>query len=114
MNLFTKSSTRQSFEDKLVELESIIGGNLFKKPVGVSSQRFWFHEGDWFYETHDSIGPMVARYQFTNGQAHKLVDGKPVAFAELEIHNLYKMIQLYHDQVYKELYAPQTDGSLVV
>ena len=57
---------------------------------------------------------MVARYQFTNGQAHKLVDGKPVAFAELEIHNLYKMIQLYHDQVYKELYAPQTDGSLVV
>jgi len=112
MSLFAANTTPASLQAKLVEAESVIGGDLFPKPAGVIKQRFWYHEGDWFYETVDATGPMVARYQFVNGAAHKLVDGKPVAFAEGEIENLQKIIQLYHDRVYKELYAPRTDGKL--
>ncbi|MDB5179377.1 MAG: hypothetical protein JWN12_9 [Candidatus Saccharibacteria bacterium] len=109
MALFTSNTTQQSLHDRLVEIESVIGGNLFPKPAGVTKQRFWYHQGDWFYETHDAVGPMVARYQFANGQAHKLVDGKPIAFAEGEIDNLHKMIQRYRDEVYAQLYAPRND-----
>jgi len=113
MNLFTSTGTRQgSLHDRLVEIESAIGGTLFKKPAGVLEQRFWYHEGDWFYETRDITGPMVARYQFKDGQAHKIVAGKPVAFAAGEIENLHKMIQVYHDQVYTQLYSKQNDVSL--
>jgi len=111
MSLFTVTTTPESLEAKLVEAESAIGGNLFPKPAGVTKQRFWYHKGDWFYETHDAVGPMVARYQFRNGMAHKLVNGRPIAFADGELQNLRKIIQLYHDRVYKELYAPRTDGA---
>lgn len=114
MNLFTSNATRQSLHDKLVEAESVIGGTLFKKAVGISQQRFWYHQGDWFYETHDAVGPMVARYQFVNGQAHKLVEGKLVHFADGELDNLHRMIQLYHDCVYTQLYAPRNNLDLAM
>jgi hypothetical protein len=112
MNLFTSGSAKQSLHDRLVEAESIIGGGLFKKPDGVLEQRFWYHEGDWFYESHDVNGPVVARYQFINGQVIKLVEGRLVHFAEGEVTNLHKMIELYHDKVYEQLYAPKNDLSL--
>lgn len=107
MSLFTSNTTQPTLHDKLVEAESIIGGKLFAKPAGVLEQRFWYHQGDWFYETRDAVGPMVARYQLVNGQAHKLVEGKLVHFADGELDNLHQMIQLYRDRVYTQLYAPQ-------
>jgi len=112
MSLFTPTMTPQALYAKLVEAESEIGGDLLPKPAGVIKQRFWYHKGDWFYETQDATGTMVARYQFLDGKAHKLVGGKPVAFAEGEIKNLRKIIQMYHDRVYEELYAPRTDRNL--
>jgi hypothetical protein len=111
-NLFVSSSAPRTVHDKLVEAESIIGGSQLGTHPEIISQRFWYHQGDWFYESHDATGPMVARYQFIDGQAHKLVDGKPYYFADGEIQNLYRTIELYHDQVFLQLYASKNDYDL--
>ena len=104
------NNTPPSLHDRLIEVESVVGVQHLKKQPGIVGHRFSYHEGeydkegDWIYEVEDTVGTMVARYQFVDGQAHKLVDGKPVYFAEGEVNSLHAMIFAYHDQVYAALY----------
>lgn len=71
-------------------------------------ERFWFVEGDWFYERIDGPGSMVARYYFTDNEAVKLVHGLPVPFAKDEARgidekaNLLKLIPLFRRAVVKK------------
>jgi len=110
-NILNNNAPR-TLHDKLVEAESRIGGSKVGSQPGIISQRFWYHQGDWYYESDDANGSVVARYQFVDGQAHKLIDGKPQYFAEGEIQNLHQTIELYHQEVYMQLYASQNDFDL--
>lgn len=107
-NLFTTNTVPRSLHDRLVEVESVIGGNILPAGKSVLSQRFWYQENEWFYEVHDAVGPMVARYQFVNESITKLVDGKPVNLAQGEADTIYKTIALYYDAV-SELYISKED-----
>ena len=108
MNVFSKIKAPMSLDDKLVEAESKIGGELLPTNPDVIRQRFWFHGGDWFYEVHDSKGPMVARYQFDDDFSYKLVDGKEVEFAEGEEARLIELVGLYYEQIKLQLYPDKS------
>jgi len=112
-NLFSTNAIPRTLHDKLVEAESTIGGSprVLPSAPGVVNQRFWYQQGDWFYEVHDSVGPMVARYQFIDGSIAKLVDGKLVQLAEGEAETIYKIIPQYHDAI-SELYISKDDLGL--
>lgn len=79
--------------------------------------RFWFLDGDWYYEVNDAVGRMVARYQFTDNDAIKLVEGVPTPFVKDDARgidekaNLLKMIPLFHEAVLKEQ-SKQSDFDL--
>lgn len=115
MTVFVTNSAPRSLHDRLIEAESYIGVEHLKDEPGIVRRRFWYQEGengregDWFYEVHDTVGPMVSRYQFINGETHKLVGGQQVYFADGEIDSLHDMIQNYHDQVSVRLYTEQSD-----
>ncbi len=102
-------SKQRTLDDKLVDAESLLSAKLFGERDDVVSQRFWHHDGDWFYEVKDSVGIMVARYQFTEATSFKIVDGLPTHFvktAELdEKANVVKMIHAYHALMQREMYA---------
>jgi hypothetical protein len=101
-----------SLHDQLVEAESLIGGKLFANEPGIIQQRFWYHEGDWFYEAVDAKGAMVARYQFSENLVHKLVDGREIAFAEGEKTALIETINRYYTQIQVELYQNKADWDI--
>lgn len=96
--------TQSTHEAKLVNKESAIGGALRPLPQGASSQRFWYHKGDWFYGLQDQKGSMYSRYQFSHHSVDKLVGGLPVSFADGEVENLENMVNEYHVRVSEELY----------
>ena len=110
--MFSLSKKPLSLEDRLIEVESQIGGQLLTTTPGVTFQRFWYHKGDWFYEVHDKKGKMVARYQFDDDFAYKLVDGKEVEFAPGEEARLVEMIGRYHAEVKRQLYSNKADYDL--
>lgn len=110
-NLFMTNAVPKTLHDRLVEVESVIGGNVLPINPGTVSQRFWYQQGDWFYEVHDSVGPMVARYQFIHGSVAKLVDGKLVHLAEGEAETIYNTVPQYHDAI-SELYISKDDVDL--
>ena len=111
-SVFVTNNAPRTLKDKLVEAERASFSETLKSTPGIISQRFFYHDGDWFYETQDSIGSMVARYQFAGGQAHKLVEGRPTAFAEGEVQNLYKMTELYYEHVMATMYTSQNESDL--
>jgi hypothetical protein len=109
--LFVTNNAPKTLEAKLIEVEATRSKAILPNAPHILSQRLWYHQGDWFYELHDVIGPMVARYQFIDGSAAKLIDGKLVPFADGEADSLYKVVPLYHD-VISEMYSTKADGSL--
>lgn len=96
--------TQSNHEAKLVNKESEIGGALRPLPQGASSQRFWYHDHDWYYGLQDQKGSMYSRYQFSHHSVDKLVGGLPVGFADGEVENLENMVNEYHAKVSEELY----------
>ncbi|HJM04664.1 MAG TPA: hypothetical protein QF549_03485 [Candidatus Saccharimonadaceae bacterium] len=95
---------------RLIDAESEIGASLLPLPNGKKSHRFWYHEGDWFYETVDALGPMVARYTVGEKGIEKLVDGSPVQLHDGdpgqmgEEERLLVMIGLYREEIERQLY----------
>lgn len=95
---------------RLIDAESEIGASLLPLPDGKKSHRFWYHDGDWFYETVDALGPMVARYTVSEKGIEKLVDGSPVQLYEGdpgemgEEERLLAMIGLYREEIERQLY----------
>lgn len=98
------SLSNESLARRLVDIESEIGGQLLPAVEGVKSQRFWFYEGDWFYETIDQKGAMHARYQAVGNELEKLVNGKPVSLAEGEQDHFIQLVPLYYQAIKDELY----------
>lgn len=110
-SFFVTNAAPKTLEAKLIEAEAFRSVSILPSAPHILSQRLWYQQGDWFYELHDSVGPMVARYQFINGSAAKLVDGKLVPFAAGETENLYKVVLLYHE-IISELYISKDDHVL--
>ena len=104
-------SARKSLYERLVEQESIMGGTLFGAQHPSISRRFWFHEGDWFFEHNDGIAPVVARYQITEAAAYKLVEGREHPFADGELSRLFEAITTYHATIRDTLYR-QSDSAV--
>lgn len=94
----------ESIERRLVDIESRIGGTVLQKPAHVVSQRFWFHGGDWFYESSDAQTALFARYHVSDDRIYKLVNGKAIAFSEAEAAHLLQTIPLYFQAVCRDLY----------
>ena len=110
---FVSSKTPMSLEDKFVNAESEIGGDILPKNGDIIRQRFWYVQGDWFYEVLDARGVMIARYQFSEDLSHKLVDGRQIDFAEGEKAALLETINRYYTQIQVELYSDKADWDLV-
>jgi len=97
-----------NLEKQLVDIESEIGGRLLTQVTGIKSQRFWYHDGNWFYEAVDTKGPLHARYQLSDTDIIKLVDGLSTMLAEEEKQNLLATIPRYHDAIKDELYERES------
>jgi len=104
-SLLVTQRNPENLEKRLVDAESEIGGLMLQSIPGVISQRFWFHGGDWFYEAVDAQGAMYARYQFTNDEVYKLVNGLPTAFADNEVDALIGNVTSYLEHIRSELYG---------
>jgi len=115
-SFFVTNTVPRSLKDNLIEVESVIGGNILEKQQGIISQRFWFHDGDWFYEVHDAIGPMVARYRFEDDELIKIDGARNIPLvktAEIdEAANIEHMVQLYHREITVQLYSRKDDYDL--
>lgn len=114
LTLVVSKNGPKTLDDRLVDAESEIGGQLFAKEPGIIKQRFWYHENDWFYEVVDAQGAMVARYQFTDGWAYKLVDGRAIAFAEGEEAALVATARSYFTAIQTKLYPNKADYDLAI
>lgn len=102
---------------ELVDIESEIGGTLFSKSIGVIAQRFWYFQGDWFYEaTFDTGVTHYLRYHLTDTSAEKLYNGRLVPFdggdQGSELSHLLAIIPRYVDAIRHQLY--QRDGGSLV
>jgi hypothetical protein len=93
----------ESLERRLVDCESEIGGSLFPLLPGDIAQRFWYHQGDWFLEQTDQIGPKVGRYHIEPSEIAKLVNGNFARLQQEEKEHLLASIPLYRDKI-TELY----------
>lgn len=100
-----------SIESRLVEIESQIGGRVLQRPAHVVSQRFWFHGGDWFYESSDGQSSLFARYHISDDRIYKLVQGKAIAFSEAEANHLLQIIPLYFQAVCRDLYEKDVNST---
>lgn len=115
LELFT--STPRSLEERLIEEESRIGGELFAQDPSVTAQRYWLHQGEWFHERYydsaaEADSRVVIRYQLTNDSAHKLVKGVEHSFDDGEIQRLLQAIDSYYTRVQRELYTKKDDYGL--
>ena len=107
---FVVNRTPAPLMTRLVDAEGEIGARLLPLPEAKKSHRFWYHGGDWFYETVDALGPMVARYTVKENGIEKLVDGSPIDLyggepGEMgEEERLLAMIGIYHEEIERQLY----------
>jgi hypothetical protein len=94
-----------SLERRLVDCESEIGGALFPQLPGTLSQRFWYHNNDWFYEQADQRGSTTALYHVEPHAIEKLVNGRVAPFDETEKQHLLASIPRYQERISEELYG---------
>lgn len=101
-------------EERLVNAESELGGNLLADHPTITNKRFWYYGGYWYLELKDQNGPMVASYQFTTDTAYKLAGGKEVPFDHEtnELERVLALIPTYRDHVHMHLYAKRSDYDL--
>lgn len=95
-------------EAKLVNKESVLGGEVLPTVEGAQWQKLWYHKGDWFYGIQDEKGAMYARYQFSHHTVDKIVGGLAVPFAPGESENLMGLVPKYHAKVSEDLYGKST------
>lgn len=101
---FIANRQAETLEKRLVDIESEIGGSLLPEQAGITSQRFWYYGGGWFYEAIDAKGPMYAMYQFGEHGIEKLVNGQPVTMAAEEDRHVMETVGLYDEAVRAKLY----------
>lgn len=102
-------------EQRLIDLESRIGGEIFygKGHPLAASCRFWYFEGDWFFEQHyQNTGYQVIRYQVFENSIHKLFNGIEQPFNVGEKETLIRAIKKYHTIVSEELYGVPSNTAL--
>jgi hypothetical protein len=102
-------------EQRLVDVESKIGGEVFygKNHPLVKTCRFWYFEGDWFFEQYyQNAGYQVIRYQILDNSIHKLFNGIEYPFAEGEKETLIQAIHRYYTVVSQQLYGVTTNSPL--
>jgi hypothetical protein len=93
---------KPDFAVSLVNAEGKIAGEKF---FGANS-RFWYFEGDWFFEQNQpNVGYQVIRYQIAKQNMHKLYEGKEYYFSAGEKTTLVKAIMRYRTDVLEPLYG---------
>ena len=97
-----------SLERALVDRESEIGGSLFPPENSMVSRRFWYFDGDWYFEEREAKQSFVARYTLYGESIEKLVHGRPVAIEPQEEVALVAAIPLYKQRIESELYKPSS------
>ena len=71
----------------------------------IMSRRFWFFEGDWFFEQYyPNSGYQVIRYQIFKQSMHKLYNGVEYPFQPGEKATLVQAIMRYRKVVLDPLY----------
>ena len=112
MSLFAPAP--RPLDERLVDAESKIGGEIFfGENAEAVSARFWYFEGDWFFErNYANDGYKVIRYQVFENSMHKLYDGVEYPFSEGEQGTLLDAIHRYHDTVSRNLYGVSKDYAL--
>lgn len=106
-----KRPLKELTERELIQLESEIGSKLFG-PVKPGERREFFNEDakNWiWYE--EWIGPdkkrqtMTTRYEIHDNGILKVQDGKPYVYIKgQELKNLSMSIQMYYENVMREIY----------
>ncbi len=70
------------------------------------NRRFWYFEGDWFFEQYQpNVGYQVIRYQIFKQSMHKLYNGREYPFNPGEKATLIKAILHYRTDVLEPLYG---------
>ena len=93
----------QSFQERLIEHERVLGGKLLPKIAEV--QYFWYHDGgEWFLEVGDKEVTAKTRYIVTETEVIKLFKGRRVHFEEGEHETLLDAITLYDYEIRDSLY----------
>ena len=95
-----------TLERALIERESEIGASLFGGLAEGVTRRFWYYEGDWYFEERAPKAASVARYTVYEDSIEKLVHGRPVTLEPSETHALITAIPLYKARIEHELYHP--------
>lgn len=107
MELFT--STPRPLVDRLIEQESVIGGEIFQRSSSVLRQRFWYHENDWFFEQSFLVpqgeAQVVLHYQINENSIDKYYGGRKYSVDDVEAEKLFGAIEKYHQNVQHKLYG---------
>lgn len=108
LELFT--ATPRPLQDRLIEEESVIGGQLFARDASVLWQRFWCHDGDWFFARLNRMPNQpdtqtVIHYQIKDNSIYKFVGGREYLAGEDESEVLTSAIDTYYEKIQQKLYT---------